>query len=479
MRGRKPKPTVLKLLDGNPGKRTINDREPTAAGGIPELPDWLDDEAKAEWYRIVRAATTWASSAGPIGRRWRRTAPPRAAGCRPRSRSGSSGRSSKSPEKGFPMKSPYLIDRRPGDGDHAEVHGRVRADPVEPQPHSGAGSGDGDGRVRSVPGDGLMADLLAEAGRRRSGGWDEWIRSEADERAVLEGCTFDITAAERVRDVLPASSCGTRKGNGPNKPFELLDWQWREVVAPLFGWKRPDGTRRYRRGYIEVPKKNGKSTLFSGLSLYLLAGDQRARRRGLQRGRRSGPGVDRVQRGGQHGRGLADASTSRLHVVRSTKRITFLQKQSFYQALSADVPAKEGSECPCRPDRRAARPEEPRPVGHAPLRRRIPPPAAAPEHHDGRLRPAFDLLGAARLRREGADGRDRRLCVLRATSRPPARRTTGPIPRSGRRPTPASGSRSTRSSSPRTAGKRRSRRPRRTRSAAIGSTSGPSRTSAG
>jgi hypothetical protein len=39
-------------------------------------------------------------------------------------------------------------------------------------------------------------------------------------------------------------------------------------VAPLFGWKRADGTRRFRRRYVEVPKKNGKSTLFSGLSLY-------------------------------------------------------------------------------------------------------------------------------------------------------------------------------------------------------------------
>ena len=41
-----------------------------------------------------------------------------------------------------------------------------------------------------------------------------------------------------------------------------MDWQWEQIIAPLFGWKRQDGTRRYRRGYIEVPKKNGKSTLF-------------------------------------------------------------------------------------------------------------------------------------------------------------------------------------------------------------------------
>ena len=49
-RGRKPKPTALKLLEGNPGKRVLNMNEPKPAG-IPICPDWLEDEAKAEWER--------------------------------------------------------------------------------------------------------------------------------------------------------------------------------------------------------------------------------------------------------------------------------------------------------------------------------------------------------------------------------------------------------------------------------------------
>src|SRR5262245_15207940 len=53
MRGRKPKPTVLKVLDGNPGKRPLNEREPVAPTDEPMAPDWLDDEAKAEWGRVV------------------------------------------------------------------------------------------------------------------------------------------------------------------------------------------------------------------------------------------------------------------------------------------------------------------------------------------------------------------------------------------------------------------------------------------
>ena len=53
MRGRKPKPTKLKLLAGNPGGRPLNDREPEPEVTIPDCPDHLTDVAKAEWERIA------------------------------------------------------------------------------------------------------------------------------------------------------------------------------------------------------------------------------------------------------------------------------------------------------------------------------------------------------------------------------------------------------------------------------------------
>ncbi len=52
-RGPPPKPSALKLLQGNPGKRPINEREPRPRGGTPRCPDWLDEEAKACWKRLV------------------------------------------------------------------------------------------------------------------------------------------------------------------------------------------------------------------------------------------------------------------------------------------------------------------------------------------------------------------------------------------------------------------------------------------
>jgi P27 family predicted phage terminase small subunit len=54
MRGRKPKPTHLKLLQGNPGCRPIKEEpQPARSTNVPEAPDILTAEAREEWDRIV------------------------------------------------------------------------------------------------------------------------------------------------------------------------------------------------------------------------------------------------------------------------------------------------------------------------------------------------------------------------------------------------------------------------------------------
>jgi P27 family predicted phage terminase small subunit len=53
MAGRRPKPTALKKLMGNPGKRKLNEKEPVVPKGIPEMPRFLNTEGRAEWRRIV------------------------------------------------------------------------------------------------------------------------------------------------------------------------------------------------------------------------------------------------------------------------------------------------------------------------------------------------------------------------------------------------------------------------------------------
>ena len=53
VRGRKPKPTALKVLEGNPGKRPLNDHEPIPPKGELKCPSWLLPEAKKEWKRLA------------------------------------------------------------------------------------------------------------------------------------------------------------------------------------------------------------------------------------------------------------------------------------------------------------------------------------------------------------------------------------------------------------------------------------------
>lgn len=53
-RGRKPKPTAIKALEGNPGKRKLNQYEPKPEKRAPRCPSWLEPEAKKEWRRMVK-----------------------------------------------------------------------------------------------------------------------------------------------------------------------------------------------------------------------------------------------------------------------------------------------------------------------------------------------------------------------------------------------------------------------------------------
>jgi P27 family predicted phage terminase small subunit len=53
MRGRRPKPTRVKILAGNPGKRPMNKHEPKPEPTIPECPTELGPVARQEWDRLA------------------------------------------------------------------------------------------------------------------------------------------------------------------------------------------------------------------------------------------------------------------------------------------------------------------------------------------------------------------------------------------------------------------------------------------
>jgi phage terminase small subunit len=54
LRGPAPRPTAIRILEGNPSKRPINRAEPMPRLKTPVCPSHLDDLAKTEWERLVR-----------------------------------------------------------------------------------------------------------------------------------------------------------------------------------------------------------------------------------------------------------------------------------------------------------------------------------------------------------------------------------------------------------------------------------------
>lgn len=166
------------------------------------------------------------------------------------------------------------------------------------------------------------------------------IRNKSDEAAIEAGCWFDLSAAERVRYFFERFLRHS-KGQFAGKKFELLPWQWERIVEPLFGWKMPDGTRRFRRVGIAVPKKNGKSTLLAGVGLYLLIGD------GESGAEVYSAAADRKQASIIYDEAAnmvesSDALISRVILRRAIKSMEFSERASRYEALSAEVNTKEG-----------------------------------------------------------------------------------------------------------------------------------------
>jgi phage terminase large subunit-like protein len=169
---------------------------------------------------------------------------------------------------------------------------------------------------------------------------ERWTHSVADQLAVANGCWFDVPAATRVCTFFERFLRHS-KGEWAGQPFKLLPFQRDEIIKPLFGWKRADGTRRYRTAYIEVPKKNGKSSLCSGLALYGLLGDDE-------------PGAEVYSAASTRDQAaivyreavnMVKASPGlkkRLTLVESQKHMADQGTKSWYKALSADAGSNEG-----------------------------------------------------------------------------------------------------------------------------------------
>jgi len=90
------------------------------------------------------------------------------------------------------------------------------------------------------------------------------------------GAVFDADAVDRVLDAF--GKLRHTQGQWAGSPLRPDPWQVAYIIAPVFGWKRWDEdsdsyVRIVRELYVDVPRKNGKSTLSGGIALYLACAD--------------------------------------------------------------------------------------------------------------------------------------------------------------------------------------------------------------
>ena len=154
---------------------------------------------------------------------------------------------------------------------------------------------------------------------------------------------FDKDASHKAISFIETFITHT-KGELTGKPFLLEDWQ-KEIVGDIFGWKNKDtGFRKYRTVFIEVPRKNGKTTLCAAIGIYMLFADNE---RGAEIYAAAG---DRNQAGivFEIAKSMILQNPEleqRGKVFRNS--ITNQSKGNFFQAISSDSKTKHGFNANC------------------------------------------------------------------------------------------------------------------------------------
>ncbi|MCX6001767.1 MAG: terminase large subunit [Chloroflexi bacterium] len=131
------------------------------------------------------------------------------------------------------------------------------------------------------------------------------------------------------------------KGEYAGHNFILQDWQRDKIIRPLFGTVNPDGTRQYRTCYVELPRKNGKTTIASAIALYLLYADSEA-----------GCEIYSAANDRQQAALVFNEAAAMVRqepnlfniskIIDSQKRIVYHRFNSFYCAISAEAYTKWG-----------------------------------------------------------------------------------------------------------------------------------------
>ena len=152
---------------------------------------------------------------------------------------------------------------------------------------------------------------------------------------------FDSNSADRFIKFAESTKLYSDKWAG--KFLRLEDWQC-FIFANVYGWKKADGRRRFRKAFLQVARKNGKSSMLSVVLLWDLM---------MVNGSQCYAGATKRDQSKILFRSLKqtikqnNALTTRLKIYESTSRITNEAKGGFFEALASDKDKLDGLNPSC------------------------------------------------------------------------------------------------------------------------------------
>ena len=155
---------------------------------------------------------------------------------------------------------------------------------------------------------------------------------------------YDEQTALRVKRFIENLKHTT--GEYAGKPFILQDWQYHDIIKPLYGTLNADGTRQYRTCLVMVARKNGKTTIGAAIALYHLFAD---REKG---GQIYSAATDKDQASLVFNEAASMVRQSpvlsrKCKIIDSQKRIVNYKNNSFYRAIAADAASAHGYNASC------------------------------------------------------------------------------------------------------------------------------------
>lgn len=154
----------------------------------------------------------------------------------------------------------------------------------------------------------------------------------------VRGLYFDYEAADHALEFY--RFLRHSKGEWAGCTFQLEPWQ-QFIIGSIFGWKRADGFRRFRTAFIEVPRKNGKTTVAAGVGLYLLIADGEP-----------GPEIYAAATKRDQAKIVWDEAASmvrkspalakRIRIVNSKSNMHILENRARFEPLGADADTMDG-----------------------------------------------------------------------------------------------------------------------------------------